>query len=191
MVAFLDDPDGALDAGCLDELPSVQFVTDLRIAPRFSAAVIGVAEGPSTVLMLWVGATLLLLVSGPLTWPTAALLRRIRRRAPPPKTAGGIAARTLAVLTALCAIGFVVGLALVIRNVAASNAFILGFGLPGEAAPLLSVPWVMMLLGAGTAVCAVLAWRRGWWGRVARVHYSLVAAAAVSFVGVLFAFGLF
>jgi pimeloyl-ACP methyl ester carboxylesterase len=190
MVAFLDEPDGALDTGCLGELPSVHFVTNLRIAPRFSAAALSVAEGPSTALMVWVGATLLLLASGPLTWPTAALVRRLRRRTAPPKAAGGVVARTLAGLNALCAIGFVVGLALVVRSVVADNPFILGFGLPGEAAPLLSVPWVMMLLGAGTAVCAVLAWRRGWWGRVARVHYSLVAAAAVSFVGVLFAFGL-
>jgi hypothetical protein len=190
-VAFLDEPDGTLDTGCVDELPGVRFVTNLRIAPRFSAAALRVAEGPSTALMLWVGATLLLLASAPLTWPTAALVRRLRRRAAPSDATGGLVARTLAVLTALCAIGFVVGLALVVWNVAASNPFILGFGLPGEVAPLLPVLWVVTLLGAGTAACAVLAWRHGWWGRVARVHYSLVATAAVSFVGMLLEFGLF
>lgn len=191
MLAFIDEPDGILDTGCLDERPGVRFVTDLRIAPRFSAAALSLAEGPSTAVILWVGATLLVLASGPVIWPIAALIRRLRRRAAPPRAAGGVVARTLAVLTALCVMGFVVGLALVLRNVAATNPFILGFGLPGEAVPLLTVPWVVMVFGAGTAACAVLAWRRGWWSRAACVHYSLVATAAISFVGVLFAFGLF
>jgi pimeloyl-ACP methyl ester carboxylesterase len=189
-VAFIDAPDGPLDTACVDELPGVTFITNLRIAPGFSAAALTLAQGPSTVLILWVGATLLLLASGPITWPTTALVRKLRGRTTP-STAGSVVARTIAVLTAACALGLVVALALVVRDVAARNPFILGFGLPGDAAPLFLVPWVVALLAAGTAACAALAWRHGWWGRIARVHYALVAIAGVSFLGMLLAFGLF
>ena len=186
---FLEAPEESVDTDCVDELPAVTFVTDLHIAPRFSAAALNLAEGPSTGMIVWAAATLLLLATGPLTWPAAALVRRLRGR-PPYSTKGGVAARLLALLTGVCALGFAVGLALVIRDVTATNPFILGFGLPANAAPLLLVPILTLPLVVGTAICAVLAWRQGWWGRLARLHYALIATAGVSFVAMLLTLGL-
>jgi hypothetical protein len=34
-------------------------------------------------------------------------------------------------------------------------------------------------------VHAVLAWRRGYWGRFGRLHYTLVALSALTFVALL------
>ena len=185
-VAFLNSPEQTLDTSCLDELPRLAFVTDLRIAPGVAAAATRLAAGPGLGDMARGGTTLLLLASTLIAWPAAALVGRLR--ASPAATTerdGRRLAWPLAFLTGLCAIGFVAGVGLVVRNVAARNPFILGFGLPGAAAPLLLLPWLATLLATATVVCAVLAWRRRWWGRWQRLYFSAVAAAGAAFVALL------
>jgi pimeloyl-ACP methyl ester carboxylesterase len=187
-VAFLNGPERALDTSCLDELPGLTFVTDLRIVPGVATATTRLAEGPGLGDIVWVASTLLLLASTLIAWPASVLGGRLRGRpADAPGQDGRRLAFPLAFLTALCAVGFVAGLALVVRDVATRNPFILGFGLPGAAAPLLLLPWVTVALATATAVCAVLAWRRRWWGRWARLYLSAVAAAGASFVALLMA----
>jgi pimeloyl-ACP methyl ester carboxylesterase len=187
LAAFLDAPERQLDTACLEESAGVSFVTDLHIAPGISRAALGLAEGRIG-LLVWLGATLLVLASAPIGWWGAALTRRLRRR--PAAGRSGRAARVLAALMALVVVGFVGMLAWVVKAAIAGNPFILAFGLPGEATPLLVLPWPATLLVAATAVCSVLAWRRRWWGGWARVHYSLVATAGASFVGLLGVLGL-
>ncbi len=187
--SFLDAPATMPDTACLGELPGVVFVTDLHIEPAIGAVAQELAAGPGLGLILWLGATLLLLVSAVLGWPAVALVRRIRRRPAPPRDARRLA-RPLAGLAALTAVGFVVGLAWVIRRVAAQNPYVIGFGIPESAAPLLWLPWAVVASTLGAVAFAVLAWRRGWWGRAGRVHYSLVAAACVAFTAFLVTRGL-
>jgi hypothetical protein len=69
------------------------------------------------------------------------------------------------------------------------NPFVLGFGIPGPAAPLLWIPWVLVSLTIAVIGFMTLAWRRGWWGGFARVHYTLVAAACVSVLALLLRLG--
>jgi pimeloyl-ACP methyl ester carboxylesterase len=188
LAAFLEAPDRPLDTACLEESPGVTFVTDLHVAPGVSKAALDLADGRIS-LLVWLGATLLVLVSAPIGWGAAALARRVRKRPAPGRR--GRTARALAGLTALVVVGFVGGLAWVVKAAIARNPYILAFGLPGEAGPLLALAWPVTLLAAATAVFAVLAWRRGWWGLGSRVHYSLVATAGASFVAVLGVLGLF
>ena len=70
------------------------------------------------------------------------------------------------------------------------DPFILLVGLPGWAAPLLVVPWVLLSGSAALLVIAVLAWRREGWTPWGRVHVTLAAAASAVFVAAVFAMGL-
>lgn len=191
VVAFLNAPEAPIDASCIDDMPGAAFVTDLYIAPGVTTAVTRFTAGPAAAHIAWASITLLLLASAIIAWPGAALVRRLRKR---PATAaerdGRQLAFPLAFLTGLSAIGFASGLALVVRDTAADNPFMLAFGVPETAAPLLLLPWVTTLLVAATGVCAVLAWRRSWWGRWTRLYLSAVAAAGVSFVALLTTLGL-
>jgi pimeloyl-ACP methyl ester carboxylesterase len=180
VVQFLEVPDRPLETSCLDERPGVAFLTDIRIAPGIGATALRLSDGPGWPWLLWLGATLLLLASAVLTWPIAALVRRLRGRGGRAR-GGGRAARWVAGLTALGALGFVGGLAMAVAKATATNPMVLGFGLPGRAGALLALPWVLAVLAGATVVCAALAWRRRWWGRAGRVHYALVALASVSF----------
>jgi pimeloyl-ACP methyl ester carboxylesterase len=190
MIRFLDAPEQVLDTSCLADVPDVVMLADLRIAPGLAGALLRLSEGPGPGLIVWAGATFLLLLSAPVTWLAAPVIRRVRRRPAGPRD-GRSLARVLAAVTALTAVSFVAGLALVIRRVAENNPFILGFGIPGDAGYLLLLPWVVAVLAAGTAVCAVLSWRGRWWGAWARVHYAAVATAGLSFVGLMLELGIF
>jgi hypothetical protein len=78
----------------------------------------------------------------------------------------------------------------VVLRTTAENPFILLFGLPGWAAPLLWVPWLLLAGSVALVVTAALGWRRGAWTRWGRIHFSLVALASMVLVATLFAVGL-
>ena len=44
------------------------------------------------------------------------------------------------------------------------------------------MPLLSVVLTAGVFACTLLAWKRGYWGAFGRLHYSLVALSALTFV---------
>ncbi|MCL4425138.1 MAG: hypothetical protein M1553_06815, partial [Firmicutes bacterium] len=56
------------------------------------------------------------------------------------------------------------------------------YGLPPILAGSLVIPLLTTALAAILIVFAVLAWKRRYWSLGERIHYTLVAAAAVAFV---------
>ena len=188
LLEFLDAPARPLDTSCLDSIPAVSFLTDVHVVPSVGRAARRLAGGPGIGLLAWSGATALVLASAIVGWPLAALVRRLRKRAALPRD-GRRVARGVAWLAAFLAFGFAVGLALVVRTTMDRNPFVLGFGIPGPAAPLLSIPWVVVGLTIAVIGFVPLAWRRGWWGRSARAHYTLVAAACLSVLALLLRLG--
>ena len=96
----------------------------------------------------------------------------------------------MAGLASLAALGFVGGLTVVIIRVAADNPLMLGFGVPGPAAPLFTLPWLALLLTTLVVVLSLIAWRKSWWGTASRVHYTLVSLGLVSFFGFVSYWGL-
>jgi hypothetical protein len=69
----------------------------------------------------------------------------------------------------------------VIANVGQTNPYILAFGLPAEAAPLLRMPWLTAGLAVGVVALVGQAWMAGYWSAAWRAHYALVALAALGF----------
>ena len=139
------------------------------------------------------GGGLVVLLLTALVWPARALTswwygRRYRKLhgeelgGEPKKGAGG--ARLARVLAwVLCTIALSLAVALVMT--ATNPLDVLFFG---DSPILLAVrvlPYLIAALAVGVAVFAALSWRRGYWGLFGRLHYSLVAVAALTFTALL------
>lgn len=150
----------------------------------------GIGGGAASGRSRFDGRVGLILVSGLVGWPVGALVRRLRGR-PAPEVAGlQRAARWAAALAGLLAIGFEVGLVLAIRDAAAANPLLLAFGVSGDFGWVFHLPWVVLALTAGAVLAAIRSWRHGWWSVLHRVHYGLVAAGCIVFLGAVAYLGL-
>ncbi|NHN59297.1 MULTISPECIES: serine hydrolase [Halorussus] len=134
---------------------------------------------------------LLVVLSGLAGWPAAALWRRVRRwrrrrRVASEGTAVSAngrgtgsdrprAARWLAGLAGLHAVGFLVGFVALLATDPNSIVF-----RPGSLGSLLTVPLVFAVTALGVVAFAVLAWTDRYWGLFGRLHYTLVALALVA-----------
>jgi spore maturation protein SpmB len=130
------------------------------------------------------------LLGSVVSWPLAAGMRRLRRRERLVRTPFERRAWWAAIGVMLLALAFAGALAWVLVQTAGDNPMILAFGLPGWAAPLLLVPWILLAGSLALVATAALAWRRGAWTRWGRIHFTLVAAASAVFTAVLFLAGL-
>ncbi len=121
--------------------------------------------------------SLALLLSALLAWPLAAVVRRRRRRA---AGRGERLARGWAVGTAAAYLTFVVLLAR-----ALPDPFAISYGVTPLLAGALVIGTVAAVMSLGTALFAAWAWSRSSWGPAGRVHFTLVALAALALAGQL------
>ncbi len=56
------------------------------------------------------------------------------------------------------------------------------YGVPPDIKALLWIPTVTTVLAAVVVCFAIWAWRRRFWSLAGRIHYSVIAAAALVFV---------
>jgi pimeloyl-ACP methyl ester carboxylesterase len=192
LLAFFDDPHRTPDRACVTgEMEPLRFVTDVRVAAGVSrlAGVMG-SPNPPKLLPASLGLPLLVLLGSVVSWPLAAGMRRLRRRERLVRTPFERRAWWAAIGVMLLALAFAGALAWVLVQTAGDNPMILAFGLPGWAAPLLLVPWILLAGSLALVATAALAWRRGAWTRWGRIHFTLVAAASAVFTAVLFLAGL-
>jgi pimeloyl-ACP methyl ester carboxylesterase len=189
--AFFDDPARAPDRSCItEEMAPLRFVTDARVAPKVSHLVgtLG-SPNPPKLLPAALGLPLLVLLGSTVGWPLAAGVGRLRRRERVVRSPLERRARWGAIGFTLLALSFAAALAWVVAQTAAENPLILLFGLPGWAAPLLWVPWLLVAGSMALASTAALAWRRGAWTRWGRIHFTLVSLASLALATTLLALG--
>lgn len=189
-VAFLEDPSRQLDTSCVSEIPDVSFVTDVHSSRGVYPVARILRQGPGRPFRAGAGLLGLIFLSGLLGWPLGALVRRLRGRPSPPTTGLQRGARWLAALAALLALAFAGGLVLALRDAASANPLLLAFGASGEFGWVFYLPWAVAALTAGAVVAAVRSWHQGWWGFAHRLHYSLIAAGCVVFLGSVVYLGL-
>ncbi|WP_232667685.1 serine hydrolase domain-containing protein [Pseudonocardia sp. TRM90224] len=167
LLAFQVDRDGRVTAMGVGDDPTIAWE---RVAWWQSFGVhIAVAAGCLAVLLTTFG------------WPVAAAVRRIRTgtwRHPDGRFAHLVA------MVAVVAVGLLL----------AMGAYLLGdidraldaiLGATWELGALHIAAGIAAIMTAAVLVGAVLAWRRGWWSRPARLHFTLVAAALTTFVVLL------
>ncbi|MEU4581429.1 serine hydrolase domain-containing protein [Kitasatospora aureofaciens] len=121
--------------------------------------------------------SLVVLVLTVLGWGLAAVVRAARGKG----RAGQPAARLLGWLTGAVLVVATAGFALLTSDSNALNQTLF----LGDSPLLKVVP--AMYLGAAVltllmVICAVVAWRRGWWGVFGRLHYTGVTVAALVFL---------
>jgi CubicO group peptidase (beta-lactamase class C family) len=120
------------------------------------------------------GSLLLLFASAVLLWPLGAVIRRLRRRTREPNPAWRRALWVGWVVSALNLVFILVVLLTFGEE--------LVFGVPLAIRVILVIPIATSILSVATLALTLVAWVRGHGSFVGRLHYSLIAAAAVLFV---------
>lgn len=157
-LAFIEDDDGTINHFAFSPFP---FMVAYRAAwytlPAFNYFLVGVG------LLLCVTT----LVSFFRNWK--------KRKA---DSSGARWAIRLAALVSFLTIAFVVAVTIIVSS-AGDELF---FGYPASLTAALMLPILASILTLAVAVYAVLAWRRGYWTRFKRVHYTLFALFALGLV---------
>jgi pimeloyl-ACP methyl ester carboxylesterase len=178
---FLANPNHPLNTSCLAEknIPT-KFVTNVYLNSGIYRLASHFQPGPDVPFITGLGLIAFILLTGVIFPPVGYLIRRFRKR-PSASTARARKARWIAGLASLLALGFLSGLVVIFIQVGTVNPYILAFGVPGQAAWLFLLPWMVLGFTLPTLIFTVLAWKQKWWNRTSRIHYSLVAAACLAF----------
>ena len=194
VVAFLNDPTVAPDAGCIANVASPEFVIpqDVTILPGVYRTQLDIGEAPRSIPTLVVLlACVLVFVVEILYLFVAGIVRLVRRGAwPVPTERLSRLAHPLAGLVAVLNTGSVVALGVLLSTLDTTDPLVLYFGLPAGYAPLVLVPVLAAMLTVALVVLAVLAWVRRYWTVPKRVLLSAVTLAAVVLAGLMAYWGL-
>lgn len=120
----------------------------------------------------------LLFLSALLLWPLQLRSARRQRRTHPPQT-GSRLARWLAGIVCLVNL-IILGTLLVL--ILTEQVTDIQYGVPPWLVAIFILALVSALLTIGVLLCTLLAWGKHWWGTTSRIHYTLVALAALAFV---------
>jgi CubicO group peptidase (beta-lactamase class C family) len=175
-IAFREDGDGRALYLSGDADPTVAYE---KVSPY---------EAPRLHLGLLAGSLSILMLTA-VAWPAGALIsRRYKKRYGEPtgdkSGADTKTARRARILAwGVCAFDllFVIGVALAFSSLEET----LAYGASPSLIAILTLPLPSAVLAAGVLVYAVLAWERRYWGVFGRLHYSLVALSALTFVALL------
>jgi pimeloyl-ACP methyl ester carboxylesterase len=182
--SFIENPAVAPDTSCTATMTGPAFVTGLALNRGVYEFAAGFLLGPEPGQLALLGFCLLLFLSAVIGWPLAYLIDRRRGKVAKGSNAGR-AARWLGWVVAALNLSFFVALVTWIVRLSSAEPYVLLFGLPSGGAILFVLPLLAAVLTVGLWVFAVVAWMRGYWSPAGRVHYSLVALAALEFVLVL------
>lgn len=134
------------------------------------------------VLLPIAGGTLLIMLSI-VSWPIITLVRRRRGRTLSQTGWDQTIARWLAILTVAIIFGY---LGFMAYTIFSDPMMLQTIPLALQILPLTSaVPFACSLV-----VFSIIAWRKGWWSRLERLHYSAIAISCFIFLGVSSQYGL-
>lgn len=179
--AFLADPTVRPADGCLATLGPPRFITAADVVRLPGLLRLANLEGRSGVELAVFAGALLVLLTGWLLLPMAWLIRRLQgvaRPGPPARLARSVP--WLVVLDALVLVGFAVALVTVFVAAISTNEAALLLGLPSDAAWILVLPVVAMVLAVAIAVGVAQGLRLGGWRVWRRLYLSLLGLAALS-----------
>jgi pimeloyl-ACP methyl ester carboxylesterase len=188
-VAFIRDPSRAPDASCADETGPIAFVTNLHVNSGVYRLAKALLVNRDIGAVIASAAVTLALITGAFWSSLAALIgwltgRRERQRP------GGTGAHRLATTACGVALVFLLGLGLIAMIVVRENPIILAFGVPGWAAPLFWLPFLVALTMLGAILLTPSAWRSHWWSAWGRLLHTVAILGCVGFLALLLRFGI-
>lgn len=189
---FVEDPAKDPDVSCMDDIPALEFVTDVYITGGIYRVLTGVLSPPRALPLVSIGLVLFVQLSAVAVWPLAALRRRLLdlERTGHPSARPSRRELRLAWVMAFLGVGFVAGLVWTIVHVASTMPPLLAFGVPGKARLLFVAPFVVGVLSLSGLKVAVREWRWCEWPRLWRWHYTAVALAGAGFAVLTIYWGL-
>ncbi len=187
--AFINDPTAVPDSSCIANVPGPSFILpdDVAIAPGFYNSINDIDMGnprgkPLLEFLAAASLILFLLVIGYLL--VVSVVRLIRRDKRPADRITSLVAG----LTAVAGWALVILISEVNHNLSRTDYLLLHFGLPLDYPPALAtavlVP-VFIILTIGLVVLTVLTWKRRDGTAWRRTFFTLAAAAAVLFAGLM------
>jgi pimeloyl-ACP methyl ester carboxylesterase len=163
---FLDDPAVPPDTSCVTAIRS-RFISE-PIAVRLLV----LQEDPPILRLVLLLGSLLLMLSGVVTWSLAAVRSRGQQAE---QDKGANRAHWMAGAAVALNVVFLVILV-------ASNPMDIIYGYPLLLRLGMLLPLLSMIPAVGALVYAGLAWKDGYWGFAGRVHYTLVTLATAVFL---------
>lgn len=186
---FLDNPGVPPIAVCLENQATAAFVPPDAITVPLMAGVNSLA--PRTLALFLVAGLLLLVILSPfIVWPVIYLVRAFGdgqpQRAAIDKRWRWIG-RAAVLLFGALAFLFTAGLlGFIFVTLVTDQTMLTALALPASAAPVLWLPIFLLLLVIFIVIAGVMLWRRAGAGsKAGKVYYTVVAVAAVAFVGLL------
>ena len=186
---FLDNPGVPPISACLETQESASVVPPNAITVPLIAGVNSLA--PRTLALFLVAALLLVVVLSPfIVWPSVYLVRAFGD-GQPARTATDRRWRWIGrgavLLFGVLALMFAVGLlGFILATLVTDQTMLTAMALPASAAPVLWLPILMLLLVLLVVVAGVMLWRHAGAGsKAGKVYYTVVAVAAVAFVGLI------
>lgn len=174
-----------------DGMGNVVFVLNERSDPlRLMAGLdlfdrVPIAEEP--VIRVTAAASLLLFLSACIVWPVGAIAARSGRRER--SATGGLLPSVALVLAATVSAAYLIVVGALVHAVVFTDTHDLAFGLPTVLELALLLLYPAMVLTLALPLLCVAVWRRRFWSRAMRLHFTAVAVAAVAFVPLLFHLG--
>jgi CubicO group peptidase (beta-lactamase class C family) len=176
-------------------LDTVAFATGPEGRPMLTAGAATFIKAPWYGTLYFNGGLLgfafLLIIVTLAGWTMASLWRLFRRKKR--ETSGGARiARGIVVAFSLLTIAFLAGMIYIFTDIDPA------YGVPGIVFGIITpvmqfifvLPRVLALLTLAMAVFAVLAWKKGYWTKGGRLHYSLFTAASLGLLWFLFYTGM-
>ncbi len=121
---------------------------------------------------------MLVFLSACVLWPGGTALRRLRKKPREPSRLASLAQWMAGSASALILVFLVVWL----RAIRRTDLWEFTYGAPPVFRALLFIPPLVTGLTAGSAYFAVLAWKKHYWSKLGRLHYTLVAGCGLCFV---------
>ncbi|MEZ4516940.1 MAG: alpha/beta fold hydrolase [Chloroflexota bacterium] len=182
MQSFLDDPSTTPDTGCIAGVSPVDALPPDAITLPMMAAVNNLDTG--FIASAGIGGLLLLIVlSAFVIWPLVLIIRAIRNT----RQEYSVDSRRLRWISRILVLVFgaltfvfAAGLMGFIGSALFDLTYATALSIPGSAAPILWIPFFLLLLGIAIVISAVLVWVRPDTGSTAgKIYYTILAICVV------------
>jgi len=196
ILSFLENPDQFPDTSCIQNISNPVFYTSRNLVDVPGLVEFLNADRNSMLELLVLVLLLAFLLTSCVVFPIAWLVKRIQNKplleTKPLENYSPFllkAARWLAVTSALVLFIFLIGLFIVLFDMALNNDNRLFFGVNARVKPWFLLPMCFAFLVISMTSASLVSWRRKYWYIWMRVYYTMITLAALGCLIILLKWG--